>query len=130
MSKKKGGMAKWTKAPEPLVALFARAIEGLPGVEARKMFGYPAAFVNRNMFAGLFRTSMILRLSEEDRRESGAKPFEPVPGRPMREYIVVPEKILRSATLLDVWLRKGYTLASSLPPKSAGKKAKVRAKKP
>ena len=47
----KRGMPKWTKAPDALVALFGDAIKGLPGVEARKMFGYPAAFVNGNMFS-------------------------------------------------------------------------------
>lgn len=32
----------------------------LRGVEQRKMFGYPAVFVNGNMFAGLARDKMIL----------------------------------------------------------------------
>ena len=100
MSGKKREMPKWTKAPEALVALFAGAIEGLPDVEARKMFGHPAAFVNGNMFSCLFQSSMILRLSEPDRRQSGAKPFEPMPGRPMREYVEVPEEVLRSS-----WMR-------------------------
>jgi TfoX/Sxy family transcriptional regulator of competence genes len=130
VSGKKREMPKWTRAPESLVVLFGRAIEGLPGVEAKKMFGYPAAFVNGNMFSSLFQSSMILRLSEQDRRESGAKPFEPMPGRPMREYVGVPKEVLRSAKLLDIWLRKGHGYASSLPAKSSRKKqAKARAKK-
>jgi TfoX/Sxy family transcriptional regulator of competence genes len=123
-------MPKWTKAPESLVAQFAEAIGGLSGVETKRMFGYPAAFVNGNMFAGLFQSSMILRLSEDDRRECGAKAFEPMPGRPMREYIAVPERVLRSSKVLGDWLRKGHGYALSLPPKSGQKNpTKSRAQK-
>jgi TfoX/Sxy family transcriptional regulator of competence genes len=113
----------WTKAPEALVALFGAAIEGLPEVEPKKMFGYPAASVNGNMFTCLFQSSMIVRLSEQDRRETGAKVFEPVPGRPMREYVVVPEGVLRSVRVLDTWLRKGHRYASSLTAEVGSKEA-------
>lgn len=44
-------MPKWTKAPASLVAQFGRAVEPLPDVETRKMFGYPAAFTGGQMFA-------------------------------------------------------------------------------
>jgi TfoX/Sxy family transcriptional regulator of competence genes len=120
---KKRQMPKWTKAPDALVARFGRAIEPLPDVQPRKMFGYPAAFVNGNMFSSLFGRSMILRLSEEDRavctRQFGARLFEPMPGRPMREYVEVPEKILESPARLDTWLRKARDHAAALPPKVA-----------
>ena len=131
MTVKKRQMPQFTKAPESLVALFARATAAMPGVEPRKMFGYPAAFVNGNMFSGLFQSSMVLRLSESDRarcaREFGAKPFEPMPGRPMREYVAVPEALLRSPKLLDAWLHKSHGHAAALPPKAAKKNAKARA---
>ena len=128
-------MPKWSKAPEALVAQFERAIEAIPGVQTKKMFGYPAAFVNGNMFSGLFQTSMILRLSESDRAacasQYDAQPFEPMPGRPMREYIVLPDEIVRSPKALVVWLRKGHAYAARLPPKGARKSARAaRVKKP
>ncbi len=133
MSAKKRPMPKWTKAPDALVNLFAHAIEPLPGVEPRKMFGYPAAFVNGNMFSSLFQSSMILRLSEQDRAacasQFGARRFEPMPGRPMREYVEVPEKILKSPALLDTWLRKARDYATALPPKTGRRAAKARAPK-
>jgi TfoX/Sxy family transcriptional regulator of competence genes len=115
-------MPKFTKPPQSLVVSFGRAIEGFPDVETKTMFGYPAAFVNGNMFACLFQSRMMLRLSEEDRRASGARTFEPMPGRPMREYVEVPQEVLRSATLLDAWLRKGHGHASSLPAKTPKKR--------
>ena len=123
-------MPKFTKPPEPLVALFGRAVATLPDVETRKMFGYPAAFANGNMFSCLFQSSMILRLSEDDRaacaRDFGATLFEPMPGRPMREYVAVPDELLRSAKLLDAWLRRSHGYAAGLPSRKAGKKAKAR----
>ena len=97
------------------------------------MFGYPAAFVNGNMFSSLFQSSMILRLSELDRAacasQFGARLFEPMPGRPMREYVEVPPQILKSPTLLDTWLRKARDYAAALPPKGATKPARTRGKK-
>ena len=113
-------MPKFTPAPAPLIQLFERSTAG-SGVELRKMFGYPAAFSQGNMFAGLFRDSMILRLSEEDRaalaRRHHALPFEPMPGRAMREYLVVPPQLLRSSADLDRWIKKAQAYARSLPPK-------------
>ena len=78
------------------------------------------------MFSCLFQSSMILRLSEEDRAvfasRHGARPFEPTPGRGMREYMAVPDEILGSAKLLDAWLRKSHAFAGALPAKVAGQK--------
>ena len=47
-----------------MVALFARATGGLPGVEQKRMFSYPASFVNGNMFAGLFGEDLFVRLPD------------------------------------------------------------------
>jgi TfoX/Sxy family transcriptional regulator of competence genes len=114
---------KWQKAPQELVAFFLEAMKFLPGAENRKMFGYPCAFVSGQMFTGLFADRMFLRLSETDReafrRLDGAQPFEPTPGRPMREYSVVPAAMLQNLPELDVWLAKSFNYAKSLPPKKA-----------
>ena len=88
------------------------------------MFGYPAAFVRGHMFAGLFQDSMILRLSAEDRADCsgrlGAQPFEPMPGRPMREYLTVPPAMLESPAELERWVGKAFAYAGSLPAKVGG----------
>jgi TfoX/Sxy family transcriptional regulator of competence genes len=62
------------------------------------MFGGPAYFVNGNMFAGVLGEQLMVRLDADDRAElldadPGAVPFEPMPGRPMREYVTLPESI-------------------------------------
>ena len=55
---------KLRKSPEELVATFDEVMPGAPATK-RKMFGFPAGFVNGNMFMGLFEESMILRLPPE-----------------------------------------------------------------
>jgi len=53
------------------------------------MFGNISAFVNGNMFAGLFGNDLFVRLSKESRKEllekQGASLLEPMKGRPMKE---------------------------------------------
>jgi TfoX/Sxy family transcriptional regulator of competence genes len=80
------------------------------------------------MFAGLFRDRVILRLSPEDREElgkmPGAAPFEPMPGRRMREYMVAPASVVDSGPQLRAWLHRARTFAATLPPKDRKKPAK------
>ena len=64
-------MAKLTSAP---VLVFLGAIafvssvsaQTLPEAQVRKMFGFPAAFVNGQMFSGLYDDYMFVRLSPEE----------------------------------------------------------------
>ena len=113
---------KWRTAPAPLVARFEHAVAALPEVQQRKMFGYPAAFVNGHMFAGVFQASLFVRLAEKDRTEliekEGATPFAPMPGRVMREYVVLPPSIVESEAKLTAWLSRASRYVASLPPTS------------
>ncbi len=128
---KKRAMPKWTKAPESLVADFTKAAGRVPDAAVRMMFGYPAAFLAGNMFAGIFQDKVILRLPQETRKAiagQGGRPFEPMPGRVMKEYVVLPEKVVGSAQLLDDWIGEAASYARTLPPKAAAaKKTKKRA---
>jgi len=73
------------------------------------------------MFAGLHQESFIVRLSEADRASAGerhgARAFEPMPGRPMREYVVLPEAVLADRRKLATYMRRALDYAGSLPPK-------------
>ena len=113
-------MGSWKKAPQELVDLFDKALSDLSDAQPRKMFGYPAAFVNGQMFTGLFADRLFLRLDEAGRAEMaclGGGPFEPMPGRPMREYAVVAPAVLRSKQKLQIWLRRSFEYGASLGPK-------------
>jgi len=117
-----GQMPGFNPASEELKTTFEKAMLSVPLAEKRKMFGYPCAFTNGQMFAGLHQESMFLRLSAEDRLRflelEDATVFEPVLGRPMREYVVIPKYMLNEESELDAWLVKAFEFASSLPPKA------------
>src|SRR5437763_1208191 len=112
---------KMEKSPAALVERFKAVVPNEPDITHRQMFGYPACFVNGNMFTGLFASSMMVRLGEEARGrllgEPGALPFEPMPGRSMKEYVVVPEEIVGDDARLAPWLDLAADYARSLPPK-------------
>jgi len=120
---------RFDKSPEWLVSLFDAAIEGLP-LQRRKMFGYPAGFANGQMCCGLFGKQFFLRLGENDRGEllriEGASEFDPMGGRPMREYVVLPDSMLEEQDELQSWLTRSIGYTRSLPPKPIGGKSSRR----
>lgn len=117
---------KWEKPSEKMIEFFDRILPKSPNVERKKMFGYPVGFTNGNMFMGLHSDGIILRLGEVEResliRQYNARNFEPMPGRKMREYVVVPGSLLSDIASLKTWCEKSYGYASKLKPKE--KKAK------
>ncbi len=89
-------------------------------VELRPMFGCPAYFVNGNLFAGVHQQNVMLRLPEEGRAAIvalGGGPFEPMAGRPMREYVVLPEEVLGDRDATAAWVLRSAAHAAALPPK-------------
>lgn len=116
---------KWVKASEKIIETFEENIPNLAGLEKRKMFGYPVAFINGNMFMGVHGDSIILRLPDNDRKEflklKSAKQFEPMPGRPMKEYVVIPEWMFDDKFIINSWTEKSFEYVSGLPLKLKGK---------
>jgi TfoX/Sxy family transcriptional regulator of competence genes len=111
----------WKKSPPELIAAFEKAAPKDPRAVKRPMFGYPALFVNGNMFAGTYQDKVVVRLAEPDRAkllmERGAGPFEPMAGRPMKEYVVVPPALVAKPASLRAWIERGLSYAATLPPK-------------
>ncbi len=52
----------------------------------------------------------------------GARPFEPMPGRPMTGYYVAPTFVAEDDAALRDWLAKAFVQARALPPKPPKKK--------
>jgi TfoX/Sxy family transcriptional regulator of competence genes len=123
--KKKRAMPKFTPAPQEWIDAFDAALGDT--VERRKMFGYPAAFVNGNMAAGLHRDDLVLKLDEKDRdalMKAGGKPFV-VMGRTMGAFVVAPPDFRKKPAELKKWLNRSIAFASTLPPKTTKKKKAV-----
>jgi TfoX/Sxy family transcriptional regulator of competence genes len=110
-----------TKDPA-LVERMEDATASMP-VTKRKMFGTESWFVEANaqMFAGVWGDALMVRLGEEGvGREIGsgsAMVFDPMGGRPMREYALIPSDRLADDSDLESWLHRGLEFASGLPPK-------------
>ena len=118
----------WRKSPPELIAAFDVALPNDPRVERRKMFGYPAAFVNGHLFAGLHQDDVIVRLSESGREalgRIGGRRWEPTAGRVMREYMLLPNHARVDAKSLARWLRKSLLFAAALPSGVAKKRVAV-----
>lgn len=105
-------------------AHFRSLISEAPGVEVKPMFGSVGAFVNGNMFAGLFGEDIGVKLDERGLAElaalPGSGPFGPAE-RPMGGYLSLP------ADLPDAdkaaWVDRARDHIATLPPKVKKPKA-------
>lgn len=90
------------------------------------MFGNLAGFVNGNLFSGLFGHDLFVRLGGKDREEllaeRGTRLFEPMEGRPMKEYVCVPAGWLGNAAKTSPWMLKSLEYSRQLHPKERKKK--------
>jgi len=119
------------KIPKPSEADRARFGELVPnevGVEAKPMFGNLGAFVNGNMFMGLFGEQIGVKLPDDASRARllavpGTGPFGPE-DRPMGGYVTLPPDW--TADEAGPWVAEALAAAGELPPKRP--KAKARKK--
>ena len=121
-------MRRWKKSPPELVSVFDRLVPAR-GVERRSMFGYPAAFVGGNMFAGLHEDRLVLRIDEEGAAEAkaqGATDFEPMPGRAMKGWVAVPQRLLTDDAVGRTWVARAFRHVAAMPAKA--KKGPARAR--
>ena len=111
---------QWPKTPEAVAERFHAAVAGIEGVEERKMFGFPAAFIGGNMVAGTFRDAILVRLAKPDleaQLDAGWSTFEPMPGRPMTGYLLVPAEVAADAGALRGWVERAAEFVRTMPPK-------------
>ncbi len=111
----------WPKASKEKEALLDELMEGIPG-EKKHMFGAPCFFAKHSMFSGVFAEDIFIRLPEKERarfvkENKGAKPFEPIEGRKMSEYLVVPHALLKNKQAMREWLAVSYDYASTIKKK-------------
>ena len=121
-----GGMSIPKPDPESR-AYFESLVPDDPRVGVRPMFGNVSAFVNGNMFMGLFGRDLFLRLPEADRQSiarEGGGPFEPMPGRAMSEYVTLPAEWRRQPKTVQRWVLRSLEFTGQLPPKQKGQKSK------
>lgn len=119
------------KKPSPIpaerVALYETLLARHPEIE-RKGADNPYTALNGNMFSLLLSPEgrMALRLPEDERekflRKYKTKLFEAY-GAVMKEYVAVPDSLLKNTKELGKYFDLSYTYAKTLEPKATKKKS-------
>jgi TfoX/Sxy family transcriptional regulator of competence genes len=124
-------MPDFAKSPPELIERFDTVAGEFPEATRRLTFGYPCLYVGGNMVSGLFESSWHVKLGPEERRKleaiPGAATFEPMPGRPMTGFTLLPPSIIDDDAEIRHWVKRAIEFGATLPPKVL--KAKSKAKK-
>lgn len=101
-------------------AYFRSLVPDDPRVEVKPMFGSLGAFVNGNMFLGLFAADVGVKLDDAGRAEllaeDGAGPFGPAE-RPMGGYVSLPAAWRATPEAAASWVDRALAHVGALPPK-------------
>jgi TfoX/Sxy family transcriptional regulator of competence genes len=112
------------KPTEQDKAAFQALVPDRPDVTVKPMFGNLGAFVNGNMFMGLFGSSIGLKLAEADlatlNAVDGAGPFGPEE-RPMGGFVAIPTSWRDAPELAEPWITRAVEYVASLPAKQPKK---------
>jgi TfoX/Sxy family transcriptional regulator of competence genes len=117
------------KPSEQAKAAFQKLVPGDPAVSTRPMFGNLAAFVNGNLFCGLFGEDLFVRVSDADQakiRKQGGKAFEPMPGRAMTGYVMVASGWQKKPDASRALVVTALAWSRALPAKDKKKPAPAR----
>jgi TfoX/Sxy family transcriptional regulator of competence genes len=123
---------KMPKSPPDLIARFDAVASDFPEAIRRLTFGYPCLYVGGNMISGLFGSRWHVKLGPEERHEleaiPGAAPFEPMPGRPMTGFTLLPQAVVDDDDEIHAWVGRAVRFGTTLPPKAPKPKAAAKAK--
>jgi TfoX/Sxy family transcriptional regulator of competence genes len=110
------------KSTEADNELFRSLVPDGDAVVVKPMFGNLGAFVNGNMFAGLFGAQLGVKVLHEASRAElaavdGTGPFGPQE-RPMGGYVALPSHWQEAPELVSTWIARALSEVGQLPPKS------------
>ena len=119
-------MGEFRKATDEARSLFSELTAGMDG-DRKPMFGCPCLFLRGNMVCGTYADRIFFRIPRDLQAgvmEStpGVRLFEPIAGRPMRDYLELEAAERHRPAIADL-LASSWTKAQALPPKvKKGKK--------
>jgi TfoX/Sxy family transcriptional regulator of competence genes len=97
-----------------------KIVSSWKNTDSKKMFGGICHLLNGNMFCGVYKDFLILRLGEEKAAEAldlpHVKPFD-ITGRPMKGWVMVEEQGFAGEKSLKDWLEKAKGFAKTLDSK-------------
>ncbi len=121
---------KQTSVPPDKLQLYEALVSSTPGIESKSNFGSAYTAINGNMYSMISKYGVVgIRLPEPDRSAFLEKYrttiFRADPAwPPSKEYVAVPDALLRDTAALRPYLQASYEYAQSLKPKPTLKKKK------
>lgn len=129
VDKMERGAMKLPKPTEDAKAAFTGLVPDEPAITLKPMFGQLSAFVNGNMFCGLFGDELVVRLPEADIaavKNQGGRDFEPVAGHKMGGYVVVPGDWRARPAPAVALIKRSLAVTRAMPAKAPKSKASAR----
>jgi TfoX/Sxy family transcriptional regulator of competence genes len=129
------GSMKLPRPTEDAKAAFTKLVPDEPAITLKPMFGQLSAFVNGNMFCGLFGDDLVVRLPEAEItavKEQGGRDFEPMAGHKMGGYVMVPGSWRSKPAPAVALIKRSLAVTRAMPakkPKSKTPGKKTTAKK-
>jgi TfoX/Sxy family transcriptional regulator of competence genes len=125
------GEMKLPRPSDDAKAAFSKIVPDEPAITLKPMFGQLSAFVNGNMFCGLFGDELVVRLPEAEIiavKKQGGRDFVPMAGHKMGGYVMVPGDWRAKPAPAVALIKRSLALTRAMPAKSpnrntAGKKA-------
>ena len=105
---------------EKIDARIKNVVSKWKNTDAKKMFGGVCHLLKGNMFCGVYKDYLILRLgeakAEEVLKSPFAKPFD-ITGKPMKGWVMLEENGFNTTQQLEEWLEAAKAFVNTLPPK-------------
>lgn len=110
---------------EELAQRIRKALQGVPGVEEKKMFGGVCFMVNDKMCVGIVKDDLMARIDPERYatalKRKGCREMD-FNGKPMKGFIYVSDEGMRTEKALQEWIE--MALAYNQTAKAAPKRKK------
>ena len=105
---------------QKLAERIRRSTVGTRGVIEKEMFGGVAWMLHGNMFVGIVKEDLMVRVGPEAHDDALSQPHaRPMDfaGRPMKGYVYVAPPGVKTETALRDWLYRATMFAGTLPAK-------------
>ena len=105
---------------EKIETRIKKLVYGWKNTDSKKMFGGICHLLNGNMFCGVHKDFLILRLGREKAENAmkspHVRPFD-ITGKPMKGWVMVAEGGFKSDKELKNWLDQTRKFVDTLPAK-------------
>ena len=105
---------------EKIETRIKKLVSGWKNTDSKKMFGGICHLLNGNMFCGVHKDFLVLRLgwekAENAMKSAHVRPFD-ITGKPMKGWVMVAEDGFKTDDELKNWLGQTRQFAETLPMK-------------